>query len=294
MTIVISRPDNAVSAVKLGYPVVRSLFGNSDGGPFINWGCSTVNGPAAEGARQWLNKPIDVSKTVNKGEYIKRLTNVEGINVPQIVNSGELLPIGKWICRYNQHAEGSELSLETSSGNRRIWPGDHALKFIEPTREYRLWFFQNGGDVTFLTAKRVPRAIQGQDENDVCRSKWGYQWCEGFAGAEEMATKALEIVPLNFGAFDMLWAYHERKWYILEVNTAPSLDHRNVLEFFKPKIDSWVAANAVAVTPAAPRAIVAPVAAPPAVIPPPQRDGNTIRIRRENGRWIEIDLSGVS
>ena len=38
---------------------------------------------------------------------------------------------------------------------------------------------------------------------------------------------------LDIGAVDVLWEQEARKYYFLEANTACSLDHKRVLDFFK-------------------------------------------------------------
>ncbi len=283
MVTVISRPDNAVSAIKLGYPVQRAITGRETG-PFINWGCSEIRGIQSCGSHAWLNPTAMLIDTINKGEYLKLLSSVAGVNVPVLRFAGENLEEGDWVARAAFHAEGSGFSLVHSDGRHFTVAEDHATRFIHNTREYRLWFFQDGGDCSFKTAQRIPRTSEGQTESDPCRSKWGYQFRDNFTGAVTMATKALEAVPLNFGAFDMLWAVAERKWYILEVNSAPSLDHEKVRGFFKPHFERWVAANQPE-----PPAIVAVAEDPIEEVA--ERRGNVLRVRTDGGKWIEIDLS---
>ena len=232
---VMTHPRNAVSAVRLGYPVYTSLISGS--GHPINWGMSEYVGMG-------LNGDGKVAKTVNKFEYLVSLMD-EGVSVPSVAAERSALGSGQWVIRPYSHSEGSDFQL--LDGPLTVPNGKYAARFIHDTREYRVWFC---GNDRFLTAKRVPRpSVNEEDES--CRSKWGYAFRDNFPGAIMLVKKALAVVPLDFGAFDLLWSDRERKWYILEVNSAPSLDHATVLSFMKAGIAAMLPAER-AVTPTTP------------------------------------------
>ena len=282
MTITLCRPENAVSAVKLGYPTY-SVMPESYRGAVINWGMSLIrlNDSRPQDVK-YCNNPSTIAVSVDKCLFLKTL-HFNSLNAPDLIEAGDMAQPG-YILRPNSHAEGSDFKLLTQAED--VNEGYHATKLISPANEYRVWFF---GNDKFLTAKRVPIASQNQRSNDVCKSKFGYSFDHpNYEKCIDLVKKALAVVRLDFGAFDMLWATDERKWYILEVNTAPSLDHSEVKNFFKPLFKAWSQANDVAVTPPQRRPVNRQAEAP--VI---EMAGNSdiIRVRKQGGQWIEIDLS---
>ncbi len=233
MAFVICRPQNAVSACRLGYPVYNHMLHRHEG-PVINWGRSDV-----ETSMPILNNVQAIRQTIDKPGFLRTMSGRVGINVPTVLVERQLLPIGKWVIRPNEHAEGNDFTLHEvvrGAAPYMIASGHHATQFIEPTREYRVWFFHDN----YLTARRVPIRSQNQTEDDPCRSKFGYQWTESYDGATNMIAKIREVINIDFGAVDMLWQPTQRKWYVLEVNSAPSLDHSEVRSFFVEHITHWV------------------------------------------------------
>ena len=252
MNVVICNPRNAVSAVRLGLPVLTELGNMADYTNIINWGRSD-----APDNEKVINKGCYVAKSVDKAQYLKDL-NSNHVSCPPVTREGTRADHGSWVLRPNTHEEGNDFHIHNceEDGSLIVDEGYHATRFISPTREYRIWFAGN----RYMTAKRIPRP--SEDETDeTCRSKWGYRFVEdNFPGAIELCNKARQVVPLQFGAFDILWATEERKWYILEVNSAPSLDHSSVRSFMVPGIKFLMRPDpAVGVAPRA-QAIVTPSA----------------------------------
>lgn len=238
MTLVLTRPQNAVSAVKLGYPVVTSVAEIPNGQRVIRWGNS-----GETDHRSWplvLNKRQPLELAINKLAALQSLARV--VKTPEIAT--RRVESGTWILRPENHAEGSDFS--TIDGPCNIAEGYHATRLIHPSREYRVWFVREN----MLVAKRVPRTSEGQSEDDICRSKWGYKILdEVFPKLAAEVVKARQAIPLDFGAMDVLWkdelcdaqsrtGSEGGKWYFLEVNSAPSLDHARVLEFFKTHLNA--------------------------------------------------------
>ena len=267
MTFVITNPRNAVSAVRLGYPTAQwSIEGV---GTPINWGRSDYVGGGLNGAGK-------VAKTVNKFDYLMSLHDA-GLSVPDVYPSTAGLDSGDWVIRPEMHSEGADFQI--MSGPMTVPNGKYAARFIHNTREYRVWFC---GNDRFLTAKRVPRpSVNEEDES--CRSKWGYAFRDNFPGAIMLVKKALAVVPLDFGAFDLLWSINESKWYVLEVNSAPSLDHATVLSFMKAGIAAMLPAER-------PQANVAPAPRPTNTIPVVSSPSNLRAEVRQAIKEILADL----
>ncbi len=276
MTVVVCHPRNAVSAVKLGYPV-QSRF-PTEPGPVINWGRG--DGPSL--TQGVLNPPQVIAQTIDKPGFLRMMSGREGINVPTVLEEGMRLPIGRWVQRPNEHAEGNgfEVIDVTRGAPYEVNEGHHATKLITPANEYRVWFY---GRDQFLTAKRIPRTSEGQQATDLCRSKWGYRFTDNYPQGIAMVKAMLEIVPINFGAVDMLWHTGERKWYILEVNSAPSLDHEEVLSFFKSNFNQWV--NSQMPSRTAPQRVVTPPNPAPRPTAPVS---NTIQVLSRDGSWVTL------
>ena len=270
MNVVICNPRNAVSAVRLGLPVLTELGNMADYINIINWGRSD-----APDNEKVINKGCYVARSVDKAQYLKDLNN-NNVSCPMIVGSGTTVCSGSWVMRPDAHEEGSDFRLHNceEDGDMTLNPGYHATKFISPTREYRIWFAGS----RYMTAKRIPRP--SEDETDeTCRSKWGYRFVDNFPGAIELCNEARQVVPIQFGAFDVLWATEERKWYILEVNSAPSLDHDRVRSFMVPGIKSLMRPAPVVAHGVPPRDAIT-------VTPPPRR---RIKVMTMAG-WEEIEV----
>lgn len=229
MTMVLTRPQNAPSATRLGYPVVTNADDIPSGQAVIRWG----NGlePDKRGWSLVLNKRQTLELSVNKQAALRSMERV--VNTPELYQSGYQVPRGvRAVLRPDNHAEGSD--FQVVEGPCFVPDGHHATRLIEGCREYRVWFVRG----KYLVAKRVPRRSEGQSDSDICRSKWGYSFCdEVFPKLAEEMGKARQAIPLDFGAVDVLWkpglGSEEGKWYFLEFNSAPSLDHDRVLSFFQ-------------------------------------------------------------
>ncbi len=270
MDVVLTNPRNAVSAVRLGLPVVMELRDPVGYNNIINWGRS--DGPDSVNV---INKGSVISRTVDKASFIHEMLNA-GVSAPAIRDEAEAIQDRKWVVRPNNHEEGSDFRLHDVEleGAIRIPAGHHATLFIEGAREYRIWFAGN----TFLTAKRIPRPSEGETD-ETCRSKWGYSFrSQNFPGSIVEIRKALAVIPIQFGAFDLLWATEERKWYILEVNSAPSLDHERVRSFMCSGIRSMMRP---------------PLVVPPSNLRPPQVSTAPVRRRIKvmtMEGWQEIEV----
>ena len=270
MDVVITNPRNAVSAVRLGLPVITAIPTNNNYNNIINWGRSDA--PDNDNV---INKGCYVSRTVNKDGYLHDLED-NHIPVPAIRDAGDALQDRSWVIRPNVHEEGREFNLHNVEvdGTIRVPEDHHATLFISPTREYRIWFAGN----SHKTAKRTPRP--SEDETDEsCRSKWGYRNCDNFPGAIELVKKARAVVPIQFGAFDLLWATEERKWYILEVNSAPSLDTDSVRAFMAAGIKALMR----------PEPTIAATPRPAVATPLPQVIRRRLKVITMEG-WQEIEV----
>lgn len=263
-------PRTAKSAVKLGYPTMNDVTSVPGDATIIHWGNS--QGFSSD---NHINKPEAIRKAADKIAALQTLARHE-VPVPRYWAEGDTIGSGfKVVVRPNEHAEGSDFEVHTTRGAEVVPTGHHATEYIPDTREYRVWAVRkpNNGPYsmgyTMLCARRVPRRSEGQTASDLCRSKWGYEFCDQvFPGLSPHVTKAMEALGLDFGALDCLWKPgNPGRWYILEVNTAPSLDTDRVLSFMKGGINALVSARTPQETPrVAPRSESRPVPAQPGVL----------------------------
>ncbi len=235
-TFVLTRPENSKSAVKLGYPTVTDERQIPEGSNVIRWGNGMT--PDRRGWEVVLNKAAALAVSTDKLEALRKLSRV--VNTPEVFVDGDILPRGhRYVCRPANHAEGSDFELV--NGGTQLH-GHHATRFIEDTREYRVWFVRD----KYLCAKRVPRSSEGQSPDDPCRSKWGYgEYVTIFSKLKEEMAKARQAIPLDFGAVDVLWSESEGKWYFLEFNSAPSLDTSTLVKHFQTHLQAIVGAPAI-------------------------------------------------
>lgn len=230
-TFVLTRSENAKSALKLGFPTVNEESEIPRGSNVIRWG----HGMSPD-SRSWatvLNKSSALEISTDKLRALQTLATV--VKTPEVYLSGQVLPRGhRYVARPASHAEGSEFELiDLRHGEGQRLRQHHATRFIEDTREYRVWFVRD----KYLCAKRVPRSSDGQTNSDPCRSKWGYgEYVTIFPKLKEEVAKARQAIPLDFGAMDVLWSEANGKWYFLEINSAPSLDTPTLVRHFQQGI----------------------------------------------------------
>jgi hypothetical protein len=133
------------------------------------------------------------------------------------------------VIRPVEHSGGSGFTVVP--GPKPVPSGHYAMKYIKTDKEYRVWYALG----KMLVARRVPmRGTAQGDEQYPCRSEWGYTYRESgsLPVLEQQTDRAFQRMDLDFGAADVLWDETNRKWYFLELNTAPSLDHAPVLSLF--------------------------------------------------------------
>lgn len=221
---VLTTQGNTQSAHKLGYPLytdssqILSDMRNSD--VMIRWGHS-----GGQDYSMVLNNAESIAENCNK--LVSKQTLAGAVQTPAIYTSR--IPRGvKAVMRPLEHSQGSDFELV--DGPYTIPGGHYASKFISTPKEFRVWFSGR----YMLAGKRDPITAQGQAITDPCRSKWGYLFQESVFPVLGAKTQlARQALGLDFGAADVLWSEEDRTYYFLELNTAPSLDHRKVLDFFK-------------------------------------------------------------
>lgn len=153
------------------------------------------------------------------------------VTTPKLYASGDRVPKGKTaVLRPCQHSGGEGFSIV--NGPFDIPEDYYCTSFIASNFEFRVWF---AGQATMF-ARRMPMQGQG-GEKYPCRSNWGYR----FAGYLETPSslhndvlKAAKAIGLEVGAADIILS--GSRFYFLELNSAPSIDHSRLEAFFKENL----------------------------------------------------------
>ncbi len=135
----------------------------------------------------------------------------------------EKVPSGiQAVVRGTSHSGGKGFNV--MKGPVKIADWQYATKFIRTKTEYRVWFC---GDKT-LCAKRVTKKAV---KYPYCRSTWAYRFCKITKELHEQTLKAARAIGLECGASDVL--SYRGKYYFLENNSAPTVDHRLIKNFYR-------------------------------------------------------------
>jgi len=174
-------------------------------GEDVNWGY-----PVIEDA---IN-PSEAIRLASNKRVALTLMAAQGVPVPEFTTD---LPA---VARPDKHFGGSGFFL-CQTFDDVLWADEHGathlLAFIEGGREFRV-------HVAFGKSIKVAEKIGGNPliRNFKHGSKFMYpQNFEHKKTLRKLAKRAVRVLGLDFGAVDIIWK--DGKWYVLEVNTAPSL-----------------------------------------------------------------------
>lgn len=106
---------------------------------------------------------------------------------------------------------------------------DYWIKYIPVNNEYRVHVMN---DNVIQICKKIPN--DNTHENDMIRNLehgWHFaearNWENGYTKLKEMAVATVKCLELDFGAVDIILG-KDKKYYVLEVNTAPGLDNKRL------------------------------------------------------------------
>jgi hypothetical protein len=196
----------------------------------VRWGNSTPaysnDGTHHDEYAHVLNPAEYIRLNCNKLQSLKRLAMV--VFVPAIYE--KKVPTGTLaVIRPLEHAAGNGFNVV--EGPYDVPRGTYGTRFLQTPTEYRVWFC---GDQT-MCGRREKMKIN-EEQKYPCRSNWGYVFSGGVsADLHRQTLLAAKTIGLDVGAADLL--YYKGKYYFLELNSAPSVDHRVVREFFQASLD---------------------------------------------------------
>ena len=236
--IVLTIDSEFESASKLGYKTYGNYhtLGNFaskfDNKIVIRWGNSRHSydgtGSKAVEFKQVLNPAEAIRLNCQKAKATKLMSQV--VNVPTLWEKSVPKNVLA-VVRPPEHSSGYGFSVK--EGPFKVQEGTYASRYLDVTKEgaeYRVWFCGN----KTMCGKRHKMECNPEQKYP-CRSMWGYTFVDGISKELHNATLlAAKKIGLEFGAADVL--FYKGKWYFLELNSAASLDHRVVSEFFKTNI----------------------------------------------------------
>jgi len=133
------------------------------------------------------------------------------------------------VIREINHSCGDNFHVKL--GPVKLTRDQYAAEFLQTDTELRVWFALG----KTLGAYRVPLR-SNKITKYPCRSGWGYSYTSISKELSNSVIKAAKIIGLDFGAADIL--KYQDEYYFLELNSAPSVDHPVVREFFQKQINT--------------------------------------------------------
>jgi hypothetical protein len=164
------------------------------------------------------------------------------------------------IGRTSYHCKGRGLWFcETLAEVRRAVErgATHFLEFIPNTREYRVHAFckkrtfgeKDRGIEDYVSVKLAEKVWQGKNKPDPARIQKNHEFGWKFIGQQDRRVEELDVVryaakqaiaalDLDFGAVDVMYKIQDKRPYVLEVNSTPSLsdDNANTCEVYAERI----------------------------------------------------------
>ncbi|RTK99469.1 MAG: hypothetical protein EKK57_09435 [Proteobacteria bacterium] len=174
------------------------------------------------------NKAQAIALNCYKYESKKKLGEV--VNIPRLFK--DKIPEGALaVVRPVEHTGGQ--NFKVVKGPYNLDNEEYGSEFVKTEKEFRVWFAGNA----LLTARRIKMKCNETTEYP-CRSEWGYAYTENFPVLSKETLKAKKAIGLDFGCADVL--RHNNQYYFLELNSAPSIDHSVVEEFYRGEINKLI------------------------------------------------------
>jgi hypothetical protein len=214
-------------------------------------------------------------KVVNPKEMVQSASNKKqariafqeaGVPAPKLflrgrdVTQADLPVIGR--TSYHKKGEGLWLCKTLTEIQRACCAGaTHFLEFIPKAREYRVHTFckkaafgkEGRGIEDFVSVKLVEKVWQGDTKPDPNQIQKNHEFGWVFLGQQNRREEELDVVRysakqaiaalgLDFGAVDVMYKVRDKRPYVLEVNSTPSLadDTANTCEVYAQRILSML------------------------------------------------------
>lgn len=203
----------------LGVPNGRSCDERYD--YIIRWGSRTSVrfSPRAEP----INSRSALRQNSDKLEALRILED-EGVTVPPFSTDPDDL---EWplLGREINHARGDDINLILQQRDVTLTDNDFYVKYIPTKLEYRMHVAN--GEVFKVHEKRLRHEAENHPYIRNHETGWVFVEPRRREPEHQLAIDALEVLGLDFGAVDVIRGEDDEE-YVLEVNSAPSLDEANL------------------------------------------------------------------
>lgn len=210
----------------------RSRFRPSPNKVVINWGSTQL--PNWYTSCKTLNNPISVCHATNKLAFFQLIDN-EAI-VPKWTNNHNIAI--DWcregrtvVCRtiLNGHSGQGIVIAHTED---QLVDAPLYIQYIKKKEEYRA-HVMNG---RVFDVQQKARVLEHPSPNwEVRNLANGFIYKRQDVSlpdvAKEKAVQAVRLLGLDFGAVDLIYNAQKKRYYVLEVNTAPGLDGTTLVNY---------------------------------------------------------------
>lgn len=194
-----------------------------DGIP-INWG-------RGWGSNNVLNKPEAVRLASNKKKSLEALKMAQ---VPTLlvdnVQPSDLPVVG----RPSFHTNGNGFYLCRTMNQVNSAPASHFQRYLENAREFRVHIVK--GKSIRISEKYGTKQVNADNTHAGGKFRYPHDFPK-LAQLRLLARDAVDILGLDFGCVDLLYDIVRHSFFVLEVNTAPSLNG-----FWLPLVDVYAEA----------------------------------------------------
>lgn len=212
----------------------------------INWGASKIDRDIAYD--RILNHPDAVTVACNKLSTFQVL-KANDVNIPEFTSDKAV--VEQWLNAGETVFARTKLNAHSGDGIVAIDPDVRGaipeaklyVKYIRKTEEYR--FHVTKDYAFFIQRKARNKDIPDEKVNWQIRNHGnGFIYAHqdvnpkllSLRDAERLAVRSLNAVGLDFGAVDIIYNSKEKKFYVLEINTACGLEGTTLdkyVEMFK-------------------------------------------------------------
>lgn len=200
------------------------------GETILNWGSSNIS---RRHASEVINMPWAVATAANKLEAFKAFRNFQA-RVPAPLWTDIRVEASRWlaegvtaliVCRTKLNGHSGE-GIVLADKQEALVDAPLYTAYIPKKEEYRLHV--HNGQVFFVQRKARNKEIPDENVNWKIRNHGnGFIFAHKDVDVPEVAKQAaimsVQALGLDFGAVDIIYGV-DRKWYVLEVNTACGLE----------------------------------------------------------------------
>jgi glutathione synthase/RimK-type ligase-like ATP-grasp enzyme len=223
-------------ATALGGRVLRlegSTFVKRRDDIIINWG-STARNDNTPARTVDFNIPHAVHDASNKLNFFRAMP--EGLT-PRYWTRQEDIPQDAYpiVCR-TVLAGHSGAGIVVANTPADLVPAPLYVQYVKKESEYRIHVGKSGEDTIVISEQRKARRQDAEVVNWQIRNHqngfiYARENIEVPESVREVARQAMRELEIDFGAVDVIYNRRQNRAYVLEVNTAPGLEGRTVIDY---------------------------------------------------------------